>query len=258
MKNALLRWCVMLSVSWCVGSTQAGLVDISGYQLNQYSAPRQFTTAPGTYISDGGYLIVARDVTQSEFEAFWEVSLAIDVVYIESGDTFPIINGDEIYDLQDDASVLLDGPTISKDLSWDNAQRIAPAGDPSSPTSWSTGPYSAATPGSGVAPTGTAGLIISEFSDATGSGNYRYEFVEIYLDTIPEPSTLVLLGVGVISLLAYAWHRRRSWALSETLISISPAGVPAGLVVCARWRGSTTALCRYQLISERKKSQGTL
>ena len=34
---------------------------------------------------------------------------------------------------------------------------------------------------------------------------------EVVVDTqcVPEPSTLVLLGIGAISLLAYAWQRRR-------------------------------------------------
>jgi hypothetical protein len=32
---------------------------------------------------------------------------------------------------------------------------------------------------------------------------------------VPEPSTFVLLGIGVISLLAYAWRRRR-WGRATT------------------------------------------
>jgi hypothetical protein len=35
------------------------------------------------------------------------------------------------------------------------------------------------------------------------------EDVEAYLNPTPEPATLTLLGVGVVSLLAYSWRRRR-------------------------------------------------
>lgn len=202
MKNALIRLCVMFSVFWCAGLSQAGFVDVSGYELNQQNATRQFTMAAGTHISDGGYLVVGRYSTQAEFEAYWGVSLGIDVVYIDSGDSFPAINSGEIFDLRDDSGVLLDGPTIALDTS-EHVRRIDLTGDPSSPASWSTGPDSAATPGSGVIATGTAGLIISEFSDATGAGNYHYEFVEIYLDTVPEPSTFILLAMGALCLGCY-------------------------------------------------------
>jgi hypothetical protein len=44
-------------------------------------------------------------------------------------------------------------------------------------------PDSYATPGFGAVGDGTAGLIINEYSDASGTGNWRYEFIELYLDS---------------------------------------------------------------------------
>ena len=50
-----------------------------------------------------------------------------------------------------------------------------------------------------------------------GSGNvvvpeYVYNYLpgSLTLTPVPEPSTLALIGVGVVALFSYAWRRRRS------------------------------------------------
>jgi hypothetical protein len=57
-------------------------------------------------------------------------------------------------------------------------------------TSWtisaSVTPPGAPTPGSGQTGTGH-GVHVSEFSDATGTGNYVHEFVEIHFDGHRKP-----------------------------------------------------------------------
>jgi DNA-binding beta-propeller fold protein YncE len=54
---------------------------------------------------------------------------------------------------------------------------------------------------------GPAGVEVSPSGDLYVSDSSNNRIVHF---TIPEPSTLVLLGMGAVSLLAYAWRRRRA------------------------------------------------
>ncbi len=48
------------------------------------------------------------------------------------------------------------------------------------------------------------GAVDNNYTDNTGSVT-----INVHEAAVPEPSTLVLLGMGVVSLLAYAWRKRR-------------------------------------------------
>ncbi len=48
---------------------------------------------------------------------------------------------------------------------------------------------------------------------------------EIIISTVPEPSTLALLGIGAVSLLAYAWQKRRQMALGFLAVSAAVLSV---------------------------------
>jgi len=162
-------------------------LDISGYTIYQedYGGGYEYyyTFQGGTTISPEGYVIIARDATKQEFEFFWVITLASNVVFINSGNSFPILNGDEFYELRDASDVRIDGPTISMDTNaGESVQRSNTTGDAGDPTNWDVFSDSLATPGNISSPTGLGGLVISEFSDASGTGNWKYEFVELYYD----------------------------------------------------------------------------
>lgn len=156
-------------------------LDISGWTLRQYNSTQTETFPSGTVIQPGGYLIVARYATQAAFEAFYGVTLGSNVVYITHASDatgVPQINGAETFEIRDAGGALVDGPTTAIST----LSRAYHRDDPEAAdwTSIDTSP----TPGSGVeAPDATAsGLVITEANDAGGSGNYVYEFVEIYYD----------------------------------------------------------------------------
>lgn len=157
-------------------------LDISNYVIYQTSSSRSYTIPQGTITNPGDYVIIARDSLKDDFEGYWNISLSSNTVFLNSNNKFPSINGDETYELRDNSDTIVDGPTGQLMISGHTVERIHTTDNPMLPDSWNINPDSYATPGCGANGNGMEGLIINEYSDASGSGNWKYEFVELYYD----------------------------------------------------------------------------
>ncbi len=161
-------------------------LDVSGWKIEQQNSAATLVLPPGTSLRPKRYLLIGRNSDQEAFEAFWGVTLGPHVQYIRStnlsgGQEFPTINGGEIYTLKNTDDFSVDGPTIALQ-SGQTVQRVNPGDPATQATSWLVTSASEASPGAGAGTTSNAGVAINEFSDALGSGNYIYEFVELYYD----------------------------------------------------------------------------
>ncbi len=67
-------------------------------------------------------------------------------------------------------------------------------------------------PTDGKGPYSTLTVVGSTIYGMTRAGPTNDYFGTIFALTIPEPSTLVLLGISAVGLLAYAWRKRQSGA----------------------------------------------
>lgn len=158
-------------------------INIGGYRIVQANASLTYTVPAGTTIPSQGYVVVGRNATKAQFEAFWGVTLGANVVYLNSADTMPQLNGSETYDLRNASNVSIDGVTIAQPSSGGEAiKRTNGCGAASSSSSWSRTASSTGNPGSGAPAPCNKGAFISEFSDALGTGNYIYEFIELSND----------------------------------------------------------------------------
>ena len=156
--------------------------DISGYKLVQANATLNYTIPASTVIPSKGYVIVGRNATKAQFESFWGVTLGANVTYINSGDTMPQINGSETYTLKDASNVTIDGATVAMDTSAGKSLQRANCGAVGLAGTWTKVTASSATPGTGGLTGCGKGVFLNEFSDAIGTGNYVYEFIEIFSD----------------------------------------------------------------------------
>lgn len=158
-------------------------VDISNWKLVQANATYNYFLPAGTVIPANGYVVIGRDATKSAFEAFWKTTLPSNAVYVNSAGAFPVINGSETYTLYTAMGTLVDGTTISMSSSaGQSIQRKDPCLAANLTTSWNVLASSSGTPGSGAGAGCAKGVVINEFSDALGIGNYVYEFVELHDD----------------------------------------------------------------------------
>jgi len=156
--------------------------DVSGWKVTQANSTLNYILPAGTVIPSKGYVIIARNATQAAFETFWGRTLGANVVYINSGDTMPQINGDEKYTLYNAAGSKVDGATVAMDPAAGFSYQRATCGQVSKASTWSKVSAASATPGSGGLATCGKGVFINEFSDANGTSNFVYEFIELFND----------------------------------------------------------------------------
>jgi hypothetical protein len=95
----------------------------------------------------------------------------------------PQINGSETYSLYDASGTRVDGATVAMaSTGGQSLQRTKPCSGANKAASWSRVASSSGTPGSGAPVPCGKGAYIGEFSDALGTNNFVYEFVEIQSD----------------------------------------------------------------------------
>jgi hypothetical protein len=160
-------------------------ISVAGWQLAQRNSTATYTLPAGTTIPAGGYLIVGRDATKAAFETFWRggAALPANTVYLNSAGLMPVINGSEDYKLANASGTTIDGITIAMGASaGTTVQRKDPCLAANLSTSWTTATASSATPGSGAGAGCSKGVVINEFADALGTGNFIYEFIELHYD----------------------------------------------------------------------------
>ena len=160
-------------------------LDISGWRLVQANSARTYTIPSGTRIPSGGYVVIGRNATKAAFEGFWRGGTALpsNVVYVNSGDTAIVINGSENYALRNAAGTLIDGTTISQSsAAGQSIQRRDPCLAANLASSWNVLASTSGGPGAGAGAGCARGVVINEFADASGSGNFAYEFVELHYD----------------------------------------------------------------------------
>jgi mono/diheme cytochrome c family protein len=167
-------------------------VDLSRFDLVQFNTTIEFFIPTGTRVRRGSYLVIGRNATRSQFQTFWNRTLAANVVYINAaatGQSFPTINGNERYALFDSQFVLMDGATIPQpSLGGRNFGRISCTRDAGLTSSWvsATASVSAASPGapgrnSALDPGGASRICISEIGDQPAGQPTNFEFIEIFV-----------------------------------------------------------------------------
>jgi hypothetical protein len=158
-------------------------LDISDYIIYQTSSSSSYIVPEETFLNPGDYVIISRDSNKVDFENYWGVLLPSNVIFLTGNNELPTINGDETYELRDDNDIIIDGPTGQPMVTYHTVERIHTTADPTLSESWNINPDNFATPGSGANGNGLAGLVINEYSDTSGTGNWKYEFIELFYDS---------------------------------------------------------------------------
>lgn len=174
---------VATSTAVTVTVSNATSTNIGSWTITQANASVVYTIPAGTIIPANGYLVVGRQATKAAFQTFWGVTLAANVVYLNANGAFPQINGSENYTLKSSSGTVIDGPTISTASGANQSlRRNDPCLAAGTTSSWTIGLTTTGNPGSGAGAGCVKGMVINEFSDAAGTNNFIYEFIELHND----------------------------------------------------------------------------
>jgi mono/diheme cytochrome c family protein len=157
-------------------------VDLSNFILEQTGVLIDAFFPPGTLVPHGGTVVVARNASRAQFEAFYGKVLPANAVFFTGANTFPIIDGGETFALFDLQGVFIDGRSIPEGVVGLQTFQRTSCNDPAPlATSWKTLATSTAVATPGVAPlnTGLVRICVSEVADAT---NTNFEFVELSVE----------------------------------------------------------------------------
>jgi hypothetical protein len=182
------------------GPNAAAALDLTGWTLLQSGDALTNSVPFGVSIQDNSYLVIARGdgiggPTRQEFEAYWQVSLDPEVVYMTGDslggvDAFPQIGGEstQSYRVLDLTQSLVDGPTAAEvETRLSSNQRISLNTDSSLQDAWINRSIAFATPGYGCALSGDqARFVISEIADAEDN---EFEYVEFFYGNPNSPDT---------------------------------------------------------------------
>lgn len=192
-------------------------LDISGWKVIQANASGTFVVPNGTVIAPGGYVIIARNAVQASFETFWGKKLDASCVFLNTVDasgSAPKINGLETFTLQNAAGLVIDGPTVGLPTPLSGRtvyQRKSGSLAAGVIGSWNVG--TDATPGSGMTSSATGKVVVSEIGDDAGTGNFAYEFVELFYD-VAAPATGE--GTATIAPARFAYNQPASVQIALT------------------------------------------
>jgi len=155
--------------------------DLTGWQLigtkSNPSVTQTFSFPAGTSVQPGGVIVIGRNAEAGPFADHWG-ALPQGTLYFKGNNSMPVINGTYSYTLVDGSGNTVDGTTVVSSSAGSLHRNNTEAGNLAH---WTSTPQSGATPGVTPSTIGFAdgAVFISEMSDAVGSGNYNYEFIEI-------------------------------------------------------------------------------
>ena len=124
--------------------------DAGSYKLLQQNSSVTFTLPSSVIIPAKGFLVIGRNALLDDFETFWNVTLGSQVVYINSGDKIPQINGSEQYrivDASDSAVDPDDGSFSARAMSSSAGNRVYRLGTGNTLSDWAITNWDLATPG---------------------------------------------------------------------------------------------------------------
>jgi mono/diheme cytochrome c family protein len=160
----------------------AAPVDLSDFILEQLGSQIDVFFPSGSVVPHGSFVIVARNATRAQFEAFYGKTLGTNVSFFTGNGGFPVIDGGENFALFDSQGVFIDGRTLTEPAGGQRTlQRTNCGVDASLATSWTSQVTSTAiaTPGTGPLSTGQSRICVTEVADASNS---NFEYIELLVE----------------------------------------------------------------------------